>query len=102
MRERITIQGPDTPGTLGQPRWKDLLTVRAQLEPVTGRELNSPQLTGSETTHKFTIRVSPEAAVVKAESMRIVLGARLFVITHVIKPFGNRLIDLFCREVMPA
>lgn len=102
MRETITIEQPGTPGTLGQPTWVTFVQTRAELMPVSGRELDMPQVGGSETTHKFILRYSDNTAATKG-NMRVKvasLGDRIFMITHVLAQYGNREIFVFCKEVM--
>jgi SPP1 family predicted phage head-tail adaptor len=99
MREVATIERPSTPGTLGQPTWETFAQVRAELEPVKGRELSAPQIGGSETTHKVTVRY---LAGVRGD-MRVRFASipdRVFTVTHVLNPFGHRETQIFCKEVM--
>jgi SPP1 family predicted phage head-tail adaptor len=101
MRETITIEAPSgAAGSLGQVTYETFATVRAELRTLTGRELNAPQLGGSQVSHVIVTRYIP---CVKAD-MRVFIGDRLFIITHpiVVNEGNARLLEIYVREVLTA
>lgn len=102
MREVITLESPTgTPGMLGQRTWVTVGTMRGWIDTPSGKELNSPQMGGSQADQVFHVRFT---RAVKA-NMRLRIGrepARVFDVLWV-KPVseGNlRALEIYCREVM--
>lgn len=99
MRETITIERPsETRGTLGQAVWEAFTTARAELKTEKGRELQGPQMSGSEVSFVFVTRY----IVGVTAAMRVVMGPRTFRVTHVIvKDEGNaRSLEMYCKEIL--
>ncbi len=62
LSRRLRIQSRSTvQDSFGQPQliWTDLATVWADIQPLTGRELESAQRMASEVTHQITVRFQP-------------------------------------------
>ena len=100
LRHRVTLQRQELVfGELGAPLhnkvWKDVATVWASVEAVSGREFFASQQVQSEVTHKVTIRFLPGVTA----DMRIVHGGRVFgIVAPLPDNRGTRLV-LMCREV---
>ncbi len=56
IQQRSTVQN-----TFGEPQltWTDVATVWADIQPLTGRELESAQRMASEVSHQITVRFQP-------------------------------------------
>lgn len=104
LRHRVTIQryelvvdeyGAPLRGESRKELWKDVATVWASVEAVSGREFFASQQVQSEVTHKVTIRFRPGVAA----DMRIVHGGKVFgIVAPLPDNRGTRLV-LMCREV---
>lgn len=74
LRQVVTIQSRtnDDQDSVGQPQdpWRGVVTVRADIAPLNGREYFSAQQVVSEVTTKITIRYRPDVTV----ENRIVFG----------------------------
>lgn len=76
--------------------YAEYATVRASVEALTGRELESAQQISAETKFKITMRYY--SGVVTEH--RIVFGSRTFEINHIINPQEkNKMLILYCKEV---
>lgn len=77
--------------------WTDVLTTRAGIYPVSGKEFFAAETVNSEVTHKINIRylkgVSPD--------MRIKFGVRIFNIISIIN-FQEKNVEfqLLCKELI--
>ena len=60
--------------------WTDVTSIRASINPLSGRDFIGAMKEQAEVTHKVTIRYNPA---IKA-SMRIKFGTRCFRILHII------------------
>jgi head-tail adaptor len=103
MRAQITVQQLSaTPGTLGQSQWETFAVRRAEKKPTTGRELNAPEIGGSDVDTEFVLAYLPG---VKANMQVIIAGdTSKYPIKYVVTetPGQPMLTHLFCREVMSA
>lgn len=98
LRHKITLQTPPTgTGTRGERTgsWSDVATVRAQIEQLSGDEIEQAHQLVANATHRVTIRytanITPEHRV-KFGSRYLYVGA-----VNDIENL-NRLIVLTCRE----
>jgi SPP1 family predicted phage head-tail adaptor len=101
MRMTVVIEQRGTPASMGQPTWVELDTVRAEMEAAGGKLLQAAGIEGSLNNYTFTLRYRDDVTA----KMRIripQLNNRVFLISYVQTPFGNRELELVCREVMPA
>lgn len=100
MRHKIIIQQlKGTRNEFGETEdvWKDVASIRASINPLSGRDFIGAMKEQAEITHKVTIRYNPA---VKA-SMRIKFGARLFRILHIIDTWEqHREMTLICKEMI--
>lgn len=74
LSRRLRIQSRSTAqDTFGQAQliWADVATVWADIQPLTGRELESAQRMASEVSHQITVRFAPIFA-----DTRVVAGYR--------------------------
>ena len=100
MRHRIEIQAlQGTPNVYGEIEnvWVTMATVRASINPVSGREFMAANQEHAAVTHKVTIRYN---RTVKA-SMRVLYGARVLDILHVIDTWEqHHEMVLLCKELI--
>lgn len=99
LRHRVTIQryelAVDEYGApLRRESWKDVATVWASVEAVSGREFFASQQVQSEVTHKVMIRFLPGVTA----DMRIVHGGRVFGIVAPLPDNRGTRLMLMCRE----
>lgn len=100
MRHKIDLQKlVSSRNEFGEPTddWETVLTVRASISPMSGREFLEAMKEHSEVSHKITIRynkcVSP--------TMRVVYGDRIFRILHIIDPWEQHTeMTLMCKELV--
>ena len=82
LRHSITVQRRNTTqDSFGQQSvaWVDAFTARADVKPLSGRELDAAQQMTAEVSHKVIIRYRPELASPSvAAAMRIVFRGRNF------------------------
>jgi SPP1 family predicted phage head-tail adaptor len=85
----VTVQTrSSTVDSVGQQSttWTDLFTDRADIRPMSGREMFAAQAVQSEVTHQITMRYRPEWGVGKtATSYRILYESRVFDIRAVLE-----------------
>ena len=103
LNRRITLQSPSsTQDNYGAPvhDWADVATVWADIQPLSGRELESDQRLASEISHQITVRYQAALA-----DTRVVAGyraryrGRIFNIHAVLnEDEGNVLIRLLAAE----
>ena len=98
MRHRVTFQGliktPD--GYKGNVKtWQDVITVWAQVIPITGREYFYAHQIKNEITHRVRIRYRTDINV----EMRVLFGERVFTIESIID-IGERreYMEIRCME----
>lgn len=100
MRHRITIQRLGcTRNEFGEPEdiWEDVVSLRASINPLSGRDFTAAMKEQAEVTHKVTIRYNPTVKV----SMRARFGDRLFRILHIIDTWEqHREMTLICKELI--
>lgn len=100
LRHIITLQKlENTQNDYGEviEVWKDILTTRAGIYPVSGKEFFSAETMNSEVSHKVNMRYIPGIT----SNMRIKFGERCFNIESVIN-FQERNIELqlMCKELV--
>lgn len=100
MRHKITMQKKSNErNSFGEPEdmWVDVVTVRASINPLSGRDFMAAMKEQAAVTHKVTIRYNPS---VNAD-MRIKYGDRLFDILHIIDTWEqHREMVLLCKELI--
>lgn len=100
FRHIITFQVPDdNKNDYGEDngQWKDILTTRAAIYPVSGKEFYAAETVNSEITHKINMRYMRGLK----PSMRIKFGDRYFNIISIINfQEKNVLIQIMCKEVV--
>lgn len=100
MRHRIIIQQlGSVRNEFGEPDdvWENVVSLRASINPLSGRDFTAAMKEQAEVTHKVTIRYNPA---VKA-SMRVKFGDRLFRILHIIDTWEqHREMTLMCKELI--
>ncbi len=100
MRHRIRIQAQTAEkNKLGErvDTWTDVVSVRASVNPISGREFMAAMQDHAAVTHRVTIRYN---RAVRA-SMRILYGDRVFEILHIIDTFEqHREMTLLCKEMI--
>lgn len=100
LRHEITIQEPTaTQNAVGEETlsWSDYATVRASVEPMSGREYWNSKQVQSEITHEIRIRYYPGVT----SEMRVSWGNRVFEIESVINVNErNREMILMCKEAV--
>ena len=103
LSQVVTVQTrSSTVDSVGQQSttWSDLFTDRADIRPMSGRELFAAQAVQSEVTTKVTMRYRPEWSVGKTTAAyRIRYGARIFDV-HAVMDVGmaNRTIEIMASE----
>ena len=103
MRKRIQIQQRGTAvDSVGQQviTWTTLTTVYAQVDSLSGSQLQRAQSIYNETTHRVTLRWQTILNDIKSVgSMRILLGTRIFDVGADLNvDERNRTIELLCKE----
>lgn len=98
LRRRVLIQSRQaTVDGFGQrsTTWTDVATVFAEIQPLSGRELQLAQAINAEVNHKVTIRYRPGISA----AMRVVYQGRRFNIQAVIDvDMRHRTLELSCSE----
>lgn len=107
FRHIITIQENKTPkNTFGEKgkggkgdQWEDLLTTRAGIYPISGKEYLSANKENGEISHKIEMRYVPNIDI--KSDMRIKFGTRIFELITPPINFQEKNIKLqfLCREV---
>jgi len=101
MRRRITFQQKDaTQNTRGDPipNWTDYYTCRAEIEPLSGRELMAAMQVQADISHRVTIRW-PGTSITLTPDMHIVYGTRLFDIQSILDTEErHRELQILCIE----
>lgn len=99
LRHRVILQAKTvTRGNYGEEVivWRDIATIWAKIEPLSGREYFQSQQMQSEISHKITIRYRED---VKAD-WQMVYGTRIFNILSVMNTEERkRELILMCREM---
>jgi SPP1 family predicted phage head-tail adaptor len=88
IRIQIRSTGQDSFGA-PQQGWIDLATVWADIQPLTGRELESAQRIASEVSHRIAVRSQAIFA-----DTRVVAGYRALYSTPNGTPYGPRIFNL--------
>lgn len=100
MRHKIAIQqlaGRRNEFGEVEDVWTDVTSIRASINPLSGRDFVGAMKEQAEVTHKVTIRYNPA---IKA-SMRIKFGTRCFRILHIIDTWEqHREMTLICKELI--
>lgn len=99
LRHRVTLQRCElVVGDYGAPLrrkpWKDVATVWASVEAVSGRDFFAARQEQSEVTHKVTIRYRDDVT----GQMRILHGGKIFTIVAPLPDNRNTRLVLMCRE----
>lgn len=100
-RVPVTIQqrqgNEDSYGSPNNDDWKDVISVRAGIFPLSGSEFFKANEINSEITHKVHIRYVPGIT----PDMRVVLNGRHLMITSVTN-YQERNIELqmYCKEIV--
>ena len=101
LRQRVSIQVAtetrDTHGGFVPQSWTTVETVRASVEPLTGREFIQAQAQDSTITHKVRMRF----AGVTSKNRLLFDGRALNVIAVMNKDERNRELEIMCAEVTP-
>lgn len=102
FNRRITVQSPaGSRDAYGErtTTWTDVATVWAAVMPLSVRELLAGGAIHGELTHRVQVRYSAALAVADA-SWRIMLGARIMVMTGPVRNIneGNRVLEFLCAE----
>ncbi|MCF0149152.1 MAG: phage head closure protein [Clostridium sp.] len=100
LRHRITIQRLlHTQNHYGEvvDEWEDVISVRAAIYPVSGRDFYAAEAVNSETTHRINIRYVEGIT----SSMRVKFGERYFEIISPPINFQEKkvLLQLMCKEI---
>lgn len=99
LRHRVTIQRyelvvDDYGAPLHRESWKDVATVWASVEAMSGRDFFAARQEQSEVTHKVTIRYRGDVTA----QMRVLHGGKIFgIVAPLPDNRGTRLV-LMCRE----
>ena len=99
LRHRVTIQPyelvvDDYGAPLHRESWKDVATVWASVEAMSGRDFFAARQEQSEVTHKVTIRYRGDVTA----QMRVLHGGKIFgIVAPLPDNKGTRLV-LMCRE----
>jgi SPP1 family predicted phage head-tail adaptor len=83
LRQRVTVQSPTgTQDAVGErtTTWSDVAEVWASVEPITAREQFLAGQMQASTTHRIRLRYAAALAAMDG-SWRVLLGARVFVLT---------------------
>lgn len=98
LRRRVKLQRRSTKlDSFGQRQesWSDVADVWADINPLSGRELEAAQAVVSATTHEITIRWRPDVT----SAHRIVYRGRLFnILSALDENTQRRLLVLSCSE----
>jgi SPP1 family predicted phage head-tail adaptor len=98
LRRQITIQSrSSTPDTFGQSvrTWSNLVTTWADIEPLSGRELEVARAVQPEVTHQVTIRYRTGLT----DVMRIVYQGRYFNINSILDVgMRHEILQMLCTE----
>ena len=103
LRHSVTIQQRtatiDAVGDVSDS-WTTLITARAEIRPLSARELFAAQATQSEVTHQVTVRYRSELAAPKtAATYRVLFGSRVFNIHGAMNiDERNREVRMMCSE----
>lgn len=104
LRQSVTIQQrPEQTDDYNQPSgdWQDVITVRADVVDLTGKELVATQKVVAEATVKITMRGYPGWRDQIKPSCRALLGARIFDIKMPLNSDGrDRELTLICVEII--
>ena len=100
LRHRVTLESyevlKDNIGT-EKRTWRQMTTVWASIEPVSGRELIAIGMEKAEVTTKVTIRYRSNIG----PHVRIRFGDRIFEVVSTINPEErNILLSLMCKEIL--
>lgn len=78
--------------------WVDVMTTRAGIHPISGRDIFDAMMTHSEITHKIFVRYHPTIKI--DSSMRILFGTRIFDIISPPINFQEKNIEyaILCKE----
>ncbi|MCP8969721.1 phage head closure protein [Ectobacillus ponti] len=100
FRHVITFQDRAAANTFGEnDAWTDVLTARAAIYPVSGKEYFTADRVTSEVTHKISMRYMPGTSI--SPDMRILFQGRIFQIVSVINfQERNVMLQLMCKELM--
>lgn len=103
LRHTVSIQQRSaTIDALGDvsDSWVTLITARAEVRPLSARELFAAQATQSQVSHQVTVRYRPELAAPKAAATyRVLFGSRVFDVHGVMNiDERNREIRMMCSE----
>lgn len=101
LRHRITFQklDKDARNDYGEPieKWDNVVSVRAGIYPISGREFYAAETVNSEVTHKINIRYSKDLN----PNMRIKFSGRFFSIISIISfQEKNIILQLLCKELL--
>lgn len=99
LRHRVTIQRyelvvDDYGAPLHRESWKDVATVWASVEAVSGRDFFAARQEQSEVTHKVTIRYRGDVTA----QMRVLHGGKVLGIVASLPDNRNTRLVLMCRE----
>lgn len=79
------------------PQWDDVITVKAGIYPVSGKDYISAVQVNSEITHKVNLRYVPGLSA----DMRVKFGTRLFTIVAIMNfQEKDRELQLVCKEFL--
>ncbi len=103
LNRRITLQQRSaSTDSFGErsPTWQDLMTVWAEIEPLSGRELELAQKLSSEASHRITVRYQPVLSDTRwAASLRALYKSRIFNIQAALNEYeANVRIHLLASE----
>ena len=98
LRRQITLQRrTSTNDTFGQQStaWTTLRTSYAEIEPLTGRELETAQAINAEVTHRITLRYRSDITT----ALRITYQGRIFNVLSVLDiDTAHTALQLLCSE----
>lgn len=100
MRHKVTVkkrrEEKNEFGGYGE-KWDDVITIRASIAPVSGREFISGMQAHSEVTHRVVIRYNKAVR----PQMRLLFGERIFDILHIIDQWEmHHEMTIMCKELV--
>lgn len=102
LRHRVTLESYEVmKDSIGAEKrtWRQMTTVWASIEPVSGRELIAIGMEKAEVTTKVTIRYRKNIG----PNIRIRFRERIFEVISTINPEErNILLSLMCKEILRA
>jgi SPP1 family predicted phage head-tail adaptor len=103
LRKRLYFQSRSSAqGTSGGlvTTWSDVVNMRGQLAPATGRQIEAAQALQQELSHVATVRW-PGASISITAKMRFLIGARIFDIVSVANvDERNHTLTINCNEFL--